>query len=92
MAGLSAKELGFSFSHMCQLELVVPKEGERLGKGYVSNKPCSAGLCQGLASFVLVSPTYSKKCSIKSILVALPEILINRSYSEFYDYFVWILC
>lgn len=31
------------------VELVAPEERERLGRGYVSNKQCSEGLCQGLA-------------------------------------------
>lgn len=33
------------------VELVAPEERERLGRGYVSNKQCSEGLCQGLAWF-----------------------------------------
>lgn len=64
---------GFLVSLTCAnlvltVELVAPKEGERWGKGYVSNKQCSEGLCQGLARFVLVSPTCSKKRSKKCSL------------------------
>lgn len=51
------------------VELVASKEGERWGRGSVSK--CGEGLCQGLAPFVLVSPTCSNKpCKrVQSVLL-----------------------
>lgn len=43
------------------VELVASKGGERWSRGSISNKQCGEGLCQGLAPFVLVSPTCSNK-------------------------------